>query len=395
MDPIRIDNWGKGSNNKARPNRLPAGFVRRLMNLDASPEGLLNLRPGYEKVHAGGTLRGAWGVGQYVVMADGLQLLSFDTRTNSTAVLGDLQSEAPLAGVVLNSTLYLSSLTGSLRTDGRELSPWEVRAPGFLATTIDGALPAGIYKVAAVAAGADGEESGCEPQIVSLPVGGGIRLTTSDPRPLRVYASVANGATLFYQGLLIDGALALTLVDDKRERLVTGGLVSLPACTQLAAHHSVIVGCDRSYVFFTTPMMPHLMDPVRGFLQYGAPVDVVAATDGGVYIAADKTYFVTALESSRPQQREVLSFGAVPGSTISLPNGAVAWFTEYGLAIGYPDGRVDLPNRDTFAPDVAYRGAGGLVNYDGKQLAVTTMRGVTSPNNLMTGDFADLETGND
>lgn len=395
MEPIRRDNWARGANNIDPPNRLPDGFVRRLTNVDASAAGILGLRAGYKQVYSGTDVRGAWGVGKYLVFADGLQLSALDTSTDTVRSLGVLQSRAPLAGAVLNGQLYLCSLTDSLRTDGVVLHGWHVRAPGFSIEATDGALPAGVYKVALVATGADGEESGCDPKILNLPNGGGIRIATNDGRPLRLYASVANGATLFYQGLMVTTTKTLSSVDDHRERLTTDGLVGLPACSELHAYHGVLVGRDRSYVFFTSPMMPHLMDPISGFLQYGAAVDLVAPTDGGVYIAADKTYFVPGLETAQVSQREVLDFGAVAGTVTKLPDGRVAWFTAYGLAIGSPDGQVTLPNRDSYAPDVAAVGAGGLIKHAGNHMVVATMRGVTSYNNLSTGDYADLETGNE
>lgn len=34
VPPARTDNWAKGANNVANPERLPEGFVRHLVNLD-------------------------------------------------------------------------------------------------------------------------------------------------------------------------------------------------------------------------------------------------------------------------------------------------------------------------------------------------------------------------
>lgn len=393
MRPIRFDNWSRGAVNRSHGNRLPEAAVRELVNFDPSADGMLTLRAGYEHLHQGTDVRGAWSVGTYVVIADGVQLFSLNTLTNTSQPLGILASLAPLAGAVLNGRLYLSSLTDSLRTDGVTLSPWAVVAPSFDIETIDGAMPAGLYKVAVVAASADGEESGCDPQIIKLTKPGNIRVLSNDSRPLRVYVSPVNSSTLYYQGLLFGGAMAIATVRDDTERLTTGGLTSLPACSDLVAHHSILAGRAGTWLFLTSPMLPHLTDPVAGFFQYGAPVKVIAPTDGGLFVVADRTYFITGVETDQPSQRVLLDADAdaVEGSATPLPDGRVAWFTRYGLAIGGPDGSITLPNRDTYAPDTAEAGASGLVEHAGNQLVVTTMRGVTSPNNLATGDFADLE----
>lgn len=397
MDIQRRSSWGQGSNNIARPNRLPVtdagdAAVRAMVNLDVGPDGVPTLRPGYTLIAPGADVRCAYAVAGFVVFVDGLAVRSYNPRTDEVADLGELTTAAPVVGAVLNGTLYLRSASDSVRTDGVFLKPWGVPPPSIVVSITTGALPAGVYKVGATALGADGEESGADTVVVRVPDGVGLLVRTTDDRPLRLYASVANGESMYYQRLLL-GSAVLSLVDDSAERLATDGLTAFGSCDSLCAHHSVLVGHQGRCVFFTSPMHPHLTNPVRGFFQYGEPVTVVAPTDGGVYVVADKTWFLTDLETDKPQQRMVLDVGAVAGSHVSLPDGRAAWFTRYGQAIGDATGNVDLPNRLTYAPDIATVGAAGLVEHNGHQMVVTTMRGVTSPNNLATGDFAELETG--
>jgi len=397
MDIHRRSSWGQGSNNIARPSRLPVAetgdsAVRTLVNMDVGPDGVPTLRAGYAKVYPGEDVRAAFAVGKFVVVVDGVDLVSYNTATDETSPLGTLSSLAPVAGAVLNSTLYLSSTSDSLRTDGVSLSPWAVSTPGAALSLVSGGLPAGVYRVAVTAVGAGGEESGANPMSIRVPDGSGLLVQTTDARPLRLYASVADGETMYYQRVLLNSA-TLATVDDASERLTTENLAPLGDCASLCAHHSVLLGRSGRCVFFTSPMYPHLTHPVRGFFQYGGTVDVVAPTDGGVYVVADKTWFLTGLETDTPQQRVVLELGAVADTQVTLPDGRVAWFTKYGQAIGDQNGSVTLVNRDAYAPDTAGIGSAGLVDHDGHQMVVTTMRGVTSPNNLATGDFADLETG--
>ena len=152
-------------------------------------------------------------------------------------MIGSITAGGDLSGASLFGQVYLSGTFDSLRTDGREVKPWAVPAPGFDVEAIDGALPAGIYKVAVTAFGADGEESGAEPLIVRLGEGKALRVLSSDPRSVRVYVSPANASTLYSQGPLIGGAIAITKVDDQSATLTTIGLVPMPACLILAAYH--------------------------------------------------------------------------------------------------------------------------------------------------------------
>jgi hypothetical protein len=140
-------------------------------------------------------------------------------------------------------------------------------------------------------------------------------------------------------------------------------------------------------------MLPHLFDPISGFFKFPVTPSLIAPTDDGVYVAAgDKTYFLTALESATPSMRVALEVGAVEGSAVKLPDGNAAWFTRYGLAIGSAGGEITLPNRKTYAPDIAAHGASGVLEHRGNSMVITTLRGAASQNNLATGDFAELET---
>lgn len=60
--------------------------------------------------------------------------------------------------------------------------------------------------------------------------------------------------------------------------------------------------------------------------------------------------------------------------------------TRYGQAI--TDGNsAKLVNRETFAPVDAASGASGVLDHNGNQLVVTTLRGNDRPNPLAASDF--------
>lgn len=392
MSEIRTDNWANGANNVASPERLPAGFVRDLVNLDAGAGGQLEGRAGFTGVLAGVDMRLAVAMRERVIYVDGDTVGCYAIGTDSAEALGAIAGSAEIAGTRFGDQVFLSTPLESLRTDGYSLKPWAVPAPVMRVELIAGALPAGIYRVAMTALGADGEESGADPMMVRVSEGQAIRVSSDDSRPVKAYVTAPNGATLYSQGLLIGGSMAITGVDDSTEQLTTAGLMPFPFCPLMAAHRGVIVGAQGNYLLFTAPLFSHLMDPIRGFVGYQEPITMIGSTDGGVYVAAgERTYFVTALEGEAISQRVVLDIGAVPGTAVGLPDGRVAWFTRYGQAIGDAAGAVTLPNRPNYAPVLAGIGAAGVLEHNGNALVITTMRGPASPNNLVAGDFAELE----
>lgn len=392
MKTYRRDNWKAGINNIARPNRLPDGAVRDLVNLNPGAGGILTLRAGYEKVADCTDCRFAAGVNGRVVLVDDGRVLAFEN--GATRQIGTVTAGADVAGIVHNGELFLSTRVESLRTDGDTVRPWGIPAPAFTVEVVPGAGSlSGLHRVA-VTAVQDGVESGTDSMLVVVPPGSALRVVSGDPRALRLYASAVNGETLYYQGPLIGGAMALGGVSDHTETLTTDGLLPMPPCDEYVSHRGVIVGRLGRYVFLSEPMQPHLMHPIRGFLQYPADVTVLASSDAGLYIAADKTYLVTGAETSAPQQRKLLEVGGVAGTAVTLPDGRAMWFTPYGPAVT-AEGGVQLLTKETYAPDVASTGAAGVVDHDGNQMVVTTMRGSPLNQTMAAGDFADLEIGNE
>ena len=391
MEKLRADSWPVGANNIAKPERLPDGAVVGAVNVDPTAGGKLELRVGFEQVLAGATMRGLFEAGDLLVLVDGDQLLAYDPATSSTMPLDTITAGGPVAAAHLNGSLYLNTLNESLRFDGKALTPWAVPAPQFDLELVAGNLPSGLYKVA-VTAIEGGVESGVLPLIVRLNGAQDLRVLCSDPRDCRVYCSATDGQTLYLQGRPLAGAMRLAYVADDTQRLETAELERLPFCDRLSAHNSLIIGSRGRYLYHTEPMWPHLHNPVRGFLQFASEVVMHASVGTGLFVATTgKTYFITGIGTDEVQQREVLNCGAAPGSAVKLPDGRVAWFTQYGQAIGSADGSVSLPNRPNYAPDIGSIGAAGVLEHNGNQMVVTNMRGELQGNRLQARDFASLE----
>lgn len=374
-----------GSNNLAKPERLPAGAVVDALNVDFTVGGKAELRTGFTSVREQADTRAVFAMGDALALVAGDKLLRVTEQgANELASL----SPGPVAAAWHNGELYLNTLAESLRITGNSVMPWAVQAPVFDISIEPGSLPAGVYQIGVTAV--QGVESGCLPMVVTLNGSQALRVSVDDDRECILYCSVANGTTLYRQGKAYATNLLSSLVDDTA-RLATAGLYPLPACTLLDSHQAMLVGARDRFLYHTRPMLPHLHRPESDFVQYPAPISVIASVDSGLYVCADKTYFITGLGSADVIQRTVLDFGAVPGSMASLPDGSVAWFCEYGQVIGRKDGAVELINRAAYAPDRAGIGAAGMLEHNGNQMVITTMRGEPTGSRLRSSDYWDLE----
>lgn len=388
--------WSGGINNRANFREMPDGFVRDLLNLDPLVGGVLGLRAGYERRHAATNARGALSVGSKILFADGASLICFDTATNSSHVLAQIANGGRLAGAVLNEELFFCTATETLRFDGSTLRAWGV--PTVTTQPVPsityGGMPAGTYQAAMTLVNAKGEEGGSvNPVQFDVPDNSGLYFpapTIPAGYTCRLYVSANSGETLYqqYEGA---GEVFVTTVRDDGARLETLNFREPVGGDQLAALGSSLLIADGQTLWHTLPMSPHLLDKATSFFQYPSPISVVLQVDGGVFVCADKTYFLQAPGSSEVVQRMVLDHGAVAGTGSILPDGRATWMTQYGLAVGALDGSVTLLSQNNFVPQQASAGASGVIDHNGNQLVVTNFTGQRGPNPLAASDYYEAE----
>lgn len=391
-----IKGWAGGINNRANFREMPQGFVRDMVNFDPLEGGVLGLRSGFEQRYPGTSVRGALSVGTKVLFADGPALMCFDTITNSAHELAQIAGAGRFVGAVLNEELFMCTANELLRFDGSTLRQWGVPTVTVQPTPVivGGGLPAGTYRAAIALINAQGEEGGTNNPIqVTVPDASALVFlapTLLTGYTFRLYVSSNSGENLHLQYEGADDYIVNVLHDDTA-RLDTLNLREPVAGDQIATLNAVLLIADGKTLWYTLPMSPHLLDASKSFFQFAAPISLVIQVEGGAFVCADKTYFLQTPESDQVSRRTVAEYGGVAGSATILPDGRAAWMTPYGLAVGALDGSVNLLSQANFVPELATEGASGLLEHNGNQMVVTTMRGQQSPNPLAASDYYDLE----
>jgi len=397
--PKRGD-FSRGANNRYPRGRIPEGFFREAVNLNPLNGGAMSLRAGYERRYEGAEVRGVLSLGETLLIADGTDLVAFDTRTNASQVLRTIPGGA-FAGCVHNNELFFCAGHETLRyRPGAGVRAWgvpAVTAQPAVAVQAGGALRAGAYKFAATWVSADGEEGGTTRADV-VTVNEQSQLVFALPPPpvggrVRLYAGFVSSTELYLQGEATEaGPLVVTsIVDDTATLETQFAQPPVGGASLVASHRGVILQAVDNVLWLTHPLRPHLVYPARGFFQFSAPIAVVQPTDGGVYVVADHTYWLTDVETDQPQQREIHPGGAAHGSGTALPDGSASWFGPDGLVVGSPGGALEFKTRDNYVPLIAAQAASGVVERDGNQMVVTTMRGLPKSNPLTIGDYVDAE----
>ena len=388
-----VKDWAKGSNNLAQKDRLPEGFVRNAVNLDPTVGGTLSSRVGYERIYAGTDVRGVLALGSKLLAADGVSLVEVDTTTGSSRVLRTIAGAGPFCGDVLNERLYFCTASECLVYDGQSVSLWgatDVTGQPAVVASVGGGLIEGYYRVAMTYTNADGLEGGTDKPLV-MKVAAGEKLAIAVPAPpagmtANIYVGSVHGDAVYWQfSSTVATSYVCERVRDDTKRCTTILLRAPQPGSKVVAHNGCLAIASENTIQVTRPMQAHLVDRVRGMIQYPAPVtDMVSA--GALFVSADKCYALTNVETDGISQRTVLEYPAVAGTAVLLPDGRGAWMTRYGQAI--TDGEnVNLVNRETFAVPEAEAGSSGVVDHNGNQLIVTSMRGKNTANPLVASDF--------
>jgi hypothetical protein len=394
MQPLKTESWAGGSNNVAPVGRLPEGFVRSGMNVDFLPDGKIRLRPGRDLIAGLTSARAAEQYGDNLVIADGNQLKLYREIDSTLLDLGQIAGAGQFCGAELAGEMFICTANERIRLRGDQRLAWGIDQVHAALSIGAGRLESGTYRIAITGVTADGIESGAVPYVVQLPGDSSVTLQPSLPDgavAARLYATTANGDTLFLQEERAAGSFVLDTVRSDTARLMTENLVPPPLGEQMTDHNAQLLIVVGNVLHYTEPYMPHLCHRLRGHITFPDPITVVVSVGSVVFVCADKTYAIQGLGTAEQQMPSPLGIGGLRGSGTRLKDGSAAWMTKYGQAIGGKDGSVSLPTRASFAPPISDRATASVLDHEGTTSIITTMQGRIERNGLGLSDHYDLE----
>lgn len=394
MSESRIsEGWVNGANNIAPSDRLPQGFVRSALNVDVTPGGKFMIRSGFELNVQGTNVHGMLSLNDKLLIADGTDLIEFDTNTNTTRVLRQIAGAGPMVGAVFAGRLFFCTANECLEYDGSVVRRWgveDVLNQPQVSVISNGSLLEGYYQIAATFSDADGREGGTDKPLIIF-AGAGKAFEVAIPAPpaggkTNLYVSSVEGTTLYRQA---DFEAATTFVvgsvRDDTSRLNTIMLRAPTPADHVLAHNGMILMAQGKVITCTSPMRPHLVDRTRRFFQFPAPVNAMLSADL-VFVSADRSYALAEIETDSPRQVIVLEFPAITGTAVELPDGRGAWMTQYGQAITN-GATLELVNRPNYTVGDRDSGNAGVVENNGNQMIVTNTRGGKGPGGLAAVDY--------
>lgn len=302
-------------------------------------------------------------------------------------LLPDMSSVQIATGIAANVSythlagkVFLSDGIRSLVVQGDQVTAWGVEPPAstFAVQSAAGDMPAGTYGVTVVFVRRDGYESGAPSgQFIELGAHSAITLTnlpvSTNPHVThkRVYLTRPNGELFFEAATLRNDVLTTTL------RALPPDALPLRTQFKGAAPAGSIVGsisgqsfvASGSVLAVSDPHEPELFDLRYGFVQFGAPITMVAPVSDGVYVGTtEETVFLNGFNVSEWQLQRVANYGVVPGTLVYPDNNQVTqkgiqnivamWFSQRGVCIGASSGEMVNLTSSRFVAPSAKAGAG-------------------------------------
>lgn len=407
----------KGKNNVSHETDLPDDAARELLNVDISNSGLPTRRKGFTSVHdgAGESVHSLFSTKNLTVFMQGQALKQLHPDFTSTNIRTGLDPDNPISYAEINELIYYSNGddAGVIDSDGAH-TDWGVDAPlgQPLLMQIPGSLDSGTYQVAVTYLNILGEESGSvRAAPITVPVGGGISLMSipqSTAASINVYVSAANGDQLYYQANIPMGETTYSFT-----ALARGRLLETQFLERMPPGHIVRYGHGRMWVakgnllLFSPALRYGLYDPRFTYFRFPVDIDILQPVEGGMYVTADKTYFLSGTNPLEMKQDVVYPYPGVRGTGLEVPpskfmaeNDLISdsakedvafWYSTHGAVVGYPKGNVHPVTEDRVAIAEYGKGATLLREEDGIRQLVTSLTDKGDVNSFGVTDYATAE----
>lgn len=342
---------------------IPAGAIRKAINVDIDRYGNFSRRKGYAPTISGSFhsarsfLQKGW-----IMVVQGNTLQRFVYPTTLLDVY-TLNSSDPVDYHEHNGTIYFSNKTTIGRVSygdnvGSRIGvPVPGTSPSLTATTV-GALVPGTYTIAFTFLDNLGQESGASGYLrIKLTVNGGIALSglpTQSGYRLRVYMSAADGEVLRLNQEF-NAVLSTGYITDFKEgkQLDTIGLTEMIPGSIVRGFNGRLYTCLDNVITFSEPLRYGATNLATNRIVLNDNITIFEPVLGGIYVGAgNKVWFMEGGDPSKFTQKLVSNCRAIPNSSTVVPgehfdqkvvnsNYPVAlWLSTSGYAVGLVDGTV-------------------------------------------------------
>lgn len=407
----KLEGWGRGMNNRRPDVDLPVDLLRNAVNVDVLTSGKVRRRKGISQVIADAGAHSVFGHDDRLLWATASALKACDRNFVARTLLTSAKFDLPLSYIMFNGVTYFSNekINGTINQAGA-YAPWGIVPPsgGPVLASLDAGKRIRQYAVTCTfvikSGGIEIEESGAP--VGNVCVGGddGVILAASIPQPsdarvthVRLYATDIDGQE-FYQH--VDLPIGVTAYTIRRpyglgKQLRSQFLAPPPPGQLLAAYKGRIYVASGNILYFTEPLYYGAYHTARGYFMFSERITMLKASNDGIFISADYTYFIAGGQPKSAELKPLLPYKAIEGAACDVPNSNdVMWMSERGLVYGRASGAAENVTEEQMAMDYATRACLGVMELNGSKHALAVAKHSTA-SLLQADDFTTAEATRD
>jgi hypothetical protein len=283
-----------------------------------------------------------------------------------------------IAWCYFGGVVYLSDGVVSKKIKGGVVTNWGITPP-ISSPVVSGP----VRKTTEIMAcytylAADDSESGSSPVAVSSSGNIISRLDDSADTHVvakKVYVTEPGGSTFYHAATVSRG---INQVDIGNEYIGNGTLAMLnkmppPAGNIIRYHSGRMYIVSGNYIYYTDGFSMDLVsrgtEHVGGesrmnFLGLAERIKIFEPVDGGIWVVADKTYFISGKNPETAEFVERSPLSGVEGTSSVDDGGNAHWITPEGYAVGGADGNFAIVTKG-IAPDLSASGTVGSIDLPG------------------------------
>ena len=353
-ETVNLGKFSAGINNVAPDTDLPEGSLVTATNVDLDKEGNVYSRKGYTKVYSGSNIHSLF-KGYFV---EGSELRDISGTVYDTG----LSASHSLAWETILGEQYYSDGT-FLKTLNYGLAGLPTPPNNPVLSSTSGLLDNGIYQVAIVYQDPNTGEIGGALLASTITVNDASGISLSNiptGYDVIVYCSTQNGEELYQNGIVPNGTTSYTIINSRKSTRIldTQFMEPLPGGHIIRHYKARLYVAHDNVLWFSEAFRYGLRKTNKDFFQFPAKITIVQPVSNGLYVVADKTYFLAGNEPKDMQQIMLSTDQGIEGTGLTMGGNSFGlesdtevgfWYSNKGAMLGISGGTLKQLTSDRLA----------------------------------------------
>jgi hypothetical protein len=400
-----------GKNNIMDATNLPEGSLAEALDVDLTNPGNVISRPKFSKIYTGDGISSLYK--DYFVERRQLKRLLEDSDGVFTSeIVNQFIQNDHVAYCDINDTIFYSDEYDVYSESNNHAKLGHTYPENInVVSTGAGSLVAGTYLISICFVNdITGEVYQASP-LQTLTVANDSSVSISwlahTSYSVNIYISQPNGEVLYLQKSVISSfnSANVSYVVNDTHAVPTLDKYPMPGGSILAAFDGRLYSAYGTVLWYSEPQWYSVCDRAHNFFQFAAPITIVQAVDSGLFVAADKTYFIStsgkaANSLNNLSIREVSAYKGIAGTGLTVDASKVSlekrvegklayWFSNNGGVFGLPDGSIYEISKDRLiVPDGLKCGTSYSTDNNELNKIVTSLQYYANASNLSNDDVS-------